>query len=61
LLDNYRLALLRQLAGTIGWRARVDLAALAGRERALVEAMSLPGRLFAALEDQHDALLARLR
>jgi aminoglycoside/choline kinase family phosphotransferase len=61
LLDDYQLTLLWQLAGNIGWLARVDLAALAGRERALVEAIFEPGRLFAALEDHHDELLARLR
>jgi aminoglycoside phosphotransferase (APT) family kinase protein len=60
LLDDYRLTLLWQLAGNIGWLARVDMATLAGRERALVEAIFEPGRLFAALEDHHDALLARL-
>jgi aminoglycoside/choline kinase family phosphotransferase len=60
LLDDCQLTVLWQLAGNIGWLARVDMATLAGRERALVEAIFEPGRLFAALEDQRDQLLTRL-
>ena len=60
LLDDYRLALLCQLGGTVGWPARVDLATLTGREHALVEALFEPGQLFAALEDHRTPLLVRL-
>ncbi len=54
LRDDCRLALLWQLAGTVGWLAGADAARLAGRERALVEAALGDGRLVAALLD-HDA------
>lgn len=39
LLRDYRLALLRQFAGLVGWLGAVEVATLAGRERALVEEM----------------------
>ncbi|HET8629822.1 MAG TPA: aminoglycoside phosphotransferase family protein [Thermomicrobiales bacterium] len=54
LRDDCRLALLRQLAGVVGWLAAADPARLAGRERALIEAALGDGRLMAALLD-HDA------
>lgn len=54
LRDQYRLALLWQLAGTVGWLARTIGTAPEGRELALVDAIFDPGRLFAALDD-HDA------
>ena len=50
-----RLALLRQLAGTVGWLGSVNLDELQGRERLLVEAALGDGRLIAALRD-HDAI-----
>jgi hypothetical protein len=53
--DDCRLALLRQLAGTVGWLGGVDVEVLAGRERQLVEAALGDGRLIAALRD-HDAV-----
>lgn len=54
LRDHVRLALLWQLGGTVGWLARTIGTAPEGRERALIDAIFHPGRLFAALED-HDA------
>jgi aminoglycoside/choline kinase family phosphotransferase len=57
LLRDYRLALLWQLGGTIGWLARVDPATLAGRERQFVEAIFTKGQLFAALQDPEVAAL----
>lgn len=57
LRHDCRLALLRQLAGTVGWLAGVDAASLAGRERALVEAAIGDGRLIAALLDYDVAAL----
>ncbi len=56
LLNDYRLALLWQLAGTVGWLARAELATLEGRERALVEAIFSHGKVFCAVED-HAAML----
>lgn len=53
LLRDYRRALMRQLAGVVGWLGAVDVAALAGRERVLVEETLHEGRLFAAVLD-HD-------
>ena len=55
LLDDCRLALLWQLAGTVGWLSSVDLEQVGGRERALVEAALGDGKLIAALQDT-DAL-----
>jgi aminoglycoside phosphotransferase (APT) family kinase protein len=55
--DDCRLALLWQLAGTVGWLSSVNLGRLVGRERALVEAALGDGRLFAALEDYEAAVL----
>ena len=49
-----RLALLWQLGGTVGWLARTIGTTPEGRERALIDAIFDPGRLFAALKD-HDA------
>ncbi|HMM42882.1 MAG TPA: hypothetical protein PKA95_13360 [Thermomicrobiales bacterium] len=49
-----RLALLWQLGGTVGWLARTTGTTPEGRERALIDAIFDPGRLFAALKD-HDA------
>ncbi len=59
LRDQYRLALLWMLAGTVGWFGSADLDRLSGRERALTVAAIEDGRLFAALLD-HDveAMLA---
>jgi hypothetical protein len=54
LRDDYRLALLRFLAGIVGWLAGVDFDRLTGRERSLAEAAVGDGRLVAALLD-HDA------
>jgi len=51
LQDDVRLALLWQLAGTVGWLAGADPDRLAGRERALAEAAVGDGRLVAALLD----------
>jgi Phosphotransferase enzyme family len=48
-----RLALLAWLAGTIGWLTSLDATELAGRERALQQAVLADGRLVAALLD-HD-------
>ncbi len=48
---DYQLALLWQLAGTVGWLARMDPATLRGRERELVEAIFAPGKVFRAIED----------
>jgi hypothetical protein len=56
LLADLRLAVLWQLAGTVGWLARVDLATLDGRERALVEAIFTDGRIFAAVQDHEPSL-----
>lgn len=50
-----RLALLRQLAGSVGWLGSINPDALAGRERQLVDAALGDGRLLAALRD-YDAL-----
>jgi hypothetical protein len=47
------LALLAQLAGTVGWLTRLDAAELTDRERALQEGVLGDGRLAAALLD-HD-------
>lgn len=57
LLDDCRLALLWNLAGTVGWLSSVDLDHLVGRERALVEDALGDGKLIAALQDT-DALAA---
>jgi aminoglycoside/choline kinase family phosphotransferase len=57
LLDDCRLALLWNLAGTVGWLGSVDFDQLVGRERALVEAALGDGKLIAALQDT-DALAA---
>jgi aminoglycoside/choline kinase family phosphotransferase len=46
-----RLALLRQVAGRVGWLANADPVALSGRESALVQAAFGDGRLVAALLD----------
>jgi aminoglycoside phosphotransferase (APT) family kinase protein len=54
LLRDYRLALLWQLAGTVGWLSAVDVASLVGRERQMVERTISEGRLFVALL-HHDA------
>ncbi len=51
LRQDYRLALLWLLAGTVGWLASADMEHLAGRERALVEAAIGDGRLATALLD----------
>ena len=51
---HYRLALLWQLGGTVGWLARTIGTTPVDREHALVEAIFEPGRLFVALDD-HDA------
>jgi hypothetical protein len=50
-LDNCRLALLWQLAGTVGWLSSADLDRLGGRELALVEAALGDGKLLAALQE----------
>jgi aminoglycoside phosphotransferase (APT) family kinase protein len=50
-LDHCRLALLWQMAGTVGWLSAADLNTLQGRERALVEAALGDERLIAALQD----------
>ena len=55
LLDDCRLALLWQLAGTVGWLSSVDLEQVGERERALMEAALGDGKLIAALQDT-DAL-----
>jgi aminoglycoside phosphotransferase (APT) family kinase protein len=57
--EHCRLALLWQLAGTVGWLSSVNLGQLAGRERALVEAALGDGRLLAALEDYAVGALLR--
>ena len=49
--DDSRLALLWQLAGTVGWLASVDPDRLMGRERALADAAIRDGRLVSALLD----------
>lgn len=60
LLHDYRLALLCILAGNVNWLGSVDLAGLAGRELALVNAVIGNGRLFAALLDSNAGeLIAR--
>lgn len=51
LREDCRLALLRHLAGIVGWLGSVDLDHLIGREQALVEAALGDGRLVAALQD----------
>lgn len=51
LVADYQRALVWQLAGIVGWLARVDPATLAGRERALVEALLEPGLVFAGYVD----------
>ncbi len=51
LREHCRLALLWNLAGTVGWLSSVDLEQLRGRERALVDAALGDGRLMAALQD----------
>jgi len=53
LRQDYRLALLRHVAGLLGWLATADRDSLAGRERALLDAAFGDGRLAAALAD-HD-------
>lgn len=57
LQEDCRLALLWNLAGTVGWLSAVDLDHVSGRERALVEAALGNGRLVAALQD-YDVLAA---
>ncbi len=59
LRHHYRLALLWQLGGTVGWLARTIGTAPEGRELALVDAIFDPGRFFAALEDHDVGLLLR--
>jgi thiamine kinase-like enzyme len=56
LVADYYRSLVWQLAGITGWLARVDLASLVGRERALVDALFAPGQLFAACADHADRL-----
>ena len=51
---DYRLALLWQLAGTVGWLARIEPRTLDGRELALVEAIFTSGKVFQAVEDHSD-------
>lgn len=57
LLDDCRLALLWNLAGTVGWLSSADLDQLVGREQALIEAALGDGKLITALQD-YDALAA---
>ena len=52
-----RLALLWNLAGTVGWLSSARVADLVGRERALVEAALSDGRLVSALSDYGAAAL----
>jgi hypothetical protein len=54
LRQDYRLAVLRHVAGVIGWLATADRGSVDGRERALLDAILGDGRLAAALAD-HDA------
>ena len=49
-----RLALLWQMAGTVGWLAGVDPVRLVGRERVLADAAIGDGRLVSALLDHAD-------
>jgi aminoglycoside phosphotransferase (APT) family kinase protein len=56
LVADYHRSLVWQLAGITGWLARVDLASLAGRERALVEALFTPGQVITACADHADQL-----
>lgn len=51
LRDDYLRVLLVRLAGTVGWLARAEVDSLQSRERELVEAIFVPGRLFTALDD----------
>jgi len=60
LVADYRRSLVWQLAGITGWLARVDLASLEGRERALVEALFTPGQVFAACHDHAEWLTTPL-
>ena len=56
LIDDYYRSIAWQLAGIVGWLARVDLETLAGRERALVDAIFTPGQVFAACADHAERL-----
>jgi hypothetical protein len=56
LIDDYFRSIAWQLAGIVGWLARVDLETLAGRERALVDALFVPGQIFAACADHAERL-----
>ncbi len=49
LYEDFLRALVVRLAGTVGWLARTDMETLVGRERALVEGLFDPGKLFAGL------------
>ncbi len=59
LIADYHRSLIWQLAGIVGWLARADLASLAGRERALVEAIFTPGQVLAACIDHVDRFSSR--
>lgn len=58
LITDYHRSLVWQLAGVLGWLALVDLSALVGRERALVEALFSPGQVFAACSDHAESILS---
>jgi hypothetical protein len=53
LMRDYRISLLRLVIGVVIWLGNADLAALSGRELALVEAAVGNGRLIAAVESQN--------
>ncbi|MEX2314650.1 MAG: phosphotransferase [Thermomicrobiales bacterium] len=58
LVADYHRSLVLQLAGIVGWLARVDPASLEGRERALVDALFTPGQVFAACADHSEGVAA---
>ncbi len=58
LVVDYQRSLAWQLAGIVGWLARIDLASLTGRERALVDALFTPGQVFAACADHGEGVAA---
>jgi aminoglycoside/choline kinase family phosphotransferase len=51
LREDYRLGVLRHVAGMVGWVATADHATVVGRERTLLDAAFGDGRLVAALTD----------
>ena len=48
---DYQRAIAVRFAGVVGWLSRVEIDDLEGRERALVEAIVDPGRVFVAMLD----------